>query len=128
VQAKFGLKGSILVAEISLSGLLTAERKPRKFSPIGQFSGTSRDLNLVVENSRTHGEILAKMPIGRIANLQEIRLNSVYRGPGIPEGKKALHYSFIYRHKEKTLTDEEVNKAQERLNQELAKDSGIIFK
>ncbi len=128
VQGRFDLKGTVLVAEISLSGLLAAERRSFKFSPIGQFSGTSRDLNLVVENSRTHGEILAKMPIGRIANLQEVRLNSVYRGSGIPDGKKALHYSFIYRHKEKTLTDEEVNKAQERLNQELAKDTGILFK
>jgi phenylalanyl-tRNA synthetase beta chain len=127
-QSKFELKGPILVAEISLSGLLAAERRSLQFSPFGQFSGTSRDLNLVVDDARKHGEILEKMPIGRIPNLQEVRLNSVYRGPGVPEGKKALHYSFLYRHAEKTLTDEEVNKAQEKLNQELAKDASIIFK
>ena len=128
VLSRFDLKGPVLVAEVSLSGLMAAERRSLKFSGFGHFSSSSRDLNLVVDDARNHAEILEKMPISRIANLQEVRLNSVYRGPGIPEGKKALHYSFVYRHAEKTLTDEEVNKAQEKLNQELAKDAGIVFK
>ncbi|HKP98674.1 MAG TPA: phenylalanine--tRNA ligase subunit beta [Fibrobacteria bacterium] len=127
-QSRFDLKGPVLVAEISLSGLLAAFPRDKKFSPFGHFSAVSRDLNLVVDDSRTHGDILSRMPVGRIPILQEVRLNSVYRGTGVPAGKKALHYSFIYRHAEKTLTDEEVNKAQEKLNQELGKDSGIVFK
>ena len=128
VLGRFDLKGPVLVAEISLSGLLAAVPKDKKFAAFGHFSAVSRDLNLVVDDSRTHGEILAQMPVSRIPILQEVRLNSVYRGPGVPAGKKALHYSFSYRHAEKTLTDEEVNKAQEKLNQELAKDPGIVFK
>ncbi|MDB5049313.1 MAG: pheT [Fibrobacteres bacterium] len=128
VQSHFDLRGQILVAEISLSGLLAAVPGDKKFSAFGHFSTVSRDLNLVVDDSRSHGEILAQMPVSRIPILQEVRLNSVYRGTGVPAGKKALHYSFIYRHAEKTLTDEEVNKAQEKLNQELAKDPGIVFK
>jgi phenylalanyl-tRNA synthetase beta chain len=128
VQGAFDLKGPVLVAEISLSGLLAAVPRDRKFAAFGNFSAVSRDLNLVVDDARSHGDILGLMPVSRIPILQEVRLNSVYRGTGVPEGKKALHYSFIYRHAEKTLTDEEVNKAQEKLNQELAKDSGIVFK
>ncbi len=128
VLGGFDLKGPVLVAEISLSGLLAAVPRDRKFQAFGHFSAVSRDLNLLVDESRTHAEILGKMPISRIPILQEARLNSVYRGTGVPAGKKALHYSFIYRHAEKTLTDEEVNKAQEKLNQDLAKDSGIVFK
>ncbi len=128
VLAAFALKGPVLVAELSLAGLLAAIPEEKKFAPFGHFSTMSRDLNLVVEDYRTHGEILAQIPSSRIPILQEVRLNSVYRGPGVPDGKKALHYSFIYRHAEKTLTDEEVNKVQEKLNQELAKDSGIVFK
>jgi phenylalanyl-tRNA synthetase beta chain len=128
VQSRFDLKGPVLVAEISLTGLLAAVPKDRKFQAFGHFSAVSRDLNLVVDDSRSHGDILSKMPVGRIPILQEVRLNSVYRGTGVPAGKKALHYSFIYRHAEKTLTDEEVNKAQEKVHQELAKDAGIVFK
>ncbi|MEO6097993.1 MAG: phenylalanine--tRNA ligase subunit beta [Fibrobacteria bacterium] len=128
VLAGFDLKGPVLAAEISLSGLLAAVPRDGKFQAFGHFSATTRDLNLLVDEARTHGEILAKMPVSRIPILQEARLNSVYRGTGVPAGKKALHYTFIYRHAEKTLTDDEVNKAQEKISQELAKDSGIVFK
>jgi phenylalanyl-tRNA synthetase beta chain len=128
VLSQFDLKGPVLVAEISLSGLLAAPPRGRKFAAFGQYSSSSRDLNLLVDEGRAHGDILARMPISRIPILKEVRLNSVYRGTGIPPGKKALHYTFTYRHAEKTLTDDEVNKAQEKLNQELAKDDGIVFK
>jgi len=128
VLSNFDLKGPVLVAEISLSGLLAAEKTSQKFTAFGHFSAVSRDLNLVVDEAYPHESILAKIPRAKIANLQDVRLNSVYRGPGVPEGKKALHYSFVYRNVEKTLTDDEVNKAQEKLSQELAKDTEIIFK
>jgi phenylalanyl-tRNA synthetase beta chain len=127
-QAAFDLKGPVLVAEISLQGLLSAARKERKFQPFGHFSAVSRDLNILVDESLRHGDLVERIPAGRIANLQDIRLNSVYRGQGVPEGKKALHYTFTYRHAEKTLTDEEVNKAQDKLRAELAKDPAILFK
>ncbi len=128
VQSQFDLKGPVLAAEISLSGLLAAAAKTPKFKAFGHFSAVSRDLNLLVDEARSHGDILGRMPTGRVSILQEVRLNSVYRGTGVPEGKKALHYTFTYRHAEKTLTDDEVNKAQEKVNQELAKDEGIVFK
>jgi phenylalanyl-tRNA synthetase beta chain len=128
VQAAFDLKGPVLVAEISLQGLLAAARKEKRFQPFGHFSAVTRDLNILVDESLRHGDLVDRIPAGRIANLQDIRLNSVYRGQGVPEGKKALHYTFTYRHAEKTLTDEEVNKAQDKLRAELAKDPAIQFK
>jgi phenylalanyl-tRNA synthetase beta chain len=128
VQAQFDLKGPVLAAEISLSGLLAAARKPVKFKGFGHFSAVTRDLNLLVDEAKAHGDIAGRIPQGRIPNLVEVRLNSVYRGTGVPEGKKALHYTFTYRNADKTLTDDEVNKAQEKVHQELAKDEGIVFK
>jgi phenylalanyl-tRNA synthetase beta chain len=122
------LKGPVWAATLSLSGLLAAARKGGKFKAFGNFSAVTRDLNLLVDEGRAHAEILARIPQGRIPNLTEVRLNSVYRGTGVPEGKKALHYTFTYRNADKTLTDEEVNKAQEKANQELAKDAGIAIK
>lgn len=126
--ARFDLKGAVLCAELSLEGLLGAPKRPAKFAAFGQHSAVTRDLNILVDEAMRHGDIVAKIPAGRIPNLQEARLNSVYRGAGVPEGKKALHYSFTYRHAEKTLTVEEVNAAQDKLRQELAKDQGIAFK
>jgi phenylalanyl-tRNA synthetase beta chain len=127
-QSRFDLKGPVLTAELSLAGLLAAPKRSLKFSAFGHFSAVSRDLNILVDEAMRHEDIMRKIPAGRIPNLQETRLNSVYRGTGIPEGKKALHYSFTYRHAEKTLTDEEVNAAQDKLRGELGRDPGIVFK
>lgn len=127
VLARFDLKGPILVAELSLQGLLAAARKDKKFQPFAHHSAVTRDLNILVDETLAHGELLGRMP-ARVPNLTDIRLNSVYRGQGIPEGKKALHYSFTYRNPERTLTDEEVNKSQEKIRTELAKDPTIAIK
>lgn len=121
VLAAFDLKGPVLTAEISLQGLLSAARKEKRFQPFGHFSAITRDLNILVDETVQHGDLLSKIPADRIPNLKDIRLNSVYRGQGVPEGKKALHYSFTYRNNEKTLTDDEVSKSQEKLRAELAK-------
>ena len=111
VLARFDLQGPVLVAEVSLPGLLASARKDKKFQPFAHFSAVTRDLNILVDEALAHGDLLARMP-ARVPNLADIRLNSVYRGQGIPEGKKALHYSFTYRNPERTLTDVEVNKSQ----------------
>jgi phenylalanyl-tRNA synthetase beta chain len=128
IADRFDLKGPVFVAEISLTGLLAAVRDAPGFKPFGNFSAVTRDVNLLVDEGKTHGEVLSRIPVGRIPDLAEVRLNSVYRGPGVPEGKKALHYTFTYRNPERTLTDEQVNKSQEKAHQELAKDPGIAFK
>jgi phenylalanyl-tRNA synthetase beta chain len=55
-------------------------------------------------------------------------LNSVYRGQGLPEGHKALHYTLVYRHPERSLTDEEVNAVQETVKDALLRHPGIRIK
>jgi phenylalanyl-tRNA synthetase beta chain len=128
VKANFDLKGSVLVAEISLTKILSRAFALKPFKPFGHFSASSRDLNALVDESMTHAEIVAKISLKSIPLLQEIRLNSIYRGQGVPEGKKALHYSFIFQHLEKTLTDEEVNAAHEKVSKALLSDDRIVFK
>jgi phenylalanyl-tRNA synthetase beta chain len=39
----------------------------------------------------------------------------VYKGKGIPEGKKSVAYAVFYSHPERTLTDEEVSVTHARL-------------
>ena len=41
--------------------------------------------------------------------MQDVRLFDIYQGKPIPEDKKSLAYSLIYRADDRTLTDEEVD-------------------
>ena len=42
----------------------------------------------------------------------------VYRGPGLPDGHKSLAFNLVFRGKDRTLTDDEVNAAFQRLQVE----------
>jgi phenylalanyl-tRNA synthetase beta chain len=51
--------------------------------------------------------------------LESVQLFDIYRGEQIDEGKKSVAFSLTYRDKNKTLTDEEVEPAHEKVVLEL---------
>ena len=126
-QAAYGLKLPVVVAEIHAEALLRAPRRLLKFQPFESHSGSTRDVNVVVAEKFSHAGVLATLP-AKVDNLVESRLNSVYRGKGVAEGHKALHYTFTYRHADRTLTDDEVNGAHEGVRAALLKNPDIQIK
>jgi phenylalanyl-tRNA synthetase beta chain len=126
-QAAYGLKLPVVVAEISPGALLAAPRRPLKFQAYATHSASARDVNIVVGEAVRHGGILAAIPAG-VPHLAATRLNSVYRGKGVPEGHKALHYTFTYRHAERALTDDEVGAAHAAVLAALAAAPGVTIK
>lgn len=127
VQAAFGLKLPVVVAELSLDALLGASRRVLKFQPFATHPASTRDVNLVLPEPVRHGAVLAAVPADA-PYLAGTRLNSVYRGQGVPEGHKALHYTFTYRHLERALTDDEVAAAHARVTAALAGVEGATIK
>jgi phenylalanyl-tRNA synthetase beta chain len=57
--------------------------------------------------------------VGQSFGLEAVNVFDVYRGKGLPEGKKSLAFSLIFRAQERTLTDEEVNLAFQKIQDEL---------
>jgi phenylalanyl-tRNA synthetase beta chain len=127
VQAAFGLKLPVVVAELYPTALLAAPHRPLKFQAYATHPASARDVNLVVAEAVRHGDLVSLVPKA-VPNLLATRLNSVYRGKGVPEGHKALHYTFTYRHMERALTDEEVGAAHAQVTAALAAADGVVIK
>ncbi|MBF8265404.1 MAG: phenylalanyl-tRNA synthetase subunit beta, partial [Dehalococcoidia bacterium] len=51
-----------------------------------------------------------------------------YTGAPIPPGKKSLAYRLVYQSPDRTLTDEEVDKVQERILNRLQKELGAVLR
>ena len=70
---------------------------------------------MVLDESASHEKIVATVKQAKAPNLESTELFDVYRGKGIPEGRKSVAYAFTYRHPERTLTEQEVNAAHEKV-------------
>ncbi|MFH1486163.1 MAG: phenylalanine--tRNA ligase subunit beta, partial [Chloroflexota bacterium] len=103
----------VYLFEIKLAALLPLAAERRQCQPTSKFPPVVQDIALVVD---------AAVPAGRIQTIVEASplvvdatLFDVYTGSQIPAGKKSLAYSVVYQSSSRTLTDEEVAKAQEAL-------------
>ena len=116
---KYDFRDPVLLAEFNLDLLLARQNAAKSFKPLPAFPSVRRDLALLVDESLTHDKVLAVIKQAKPQNLESTELFDVYRGKGIPEGRKSVAYAFTYRNAERTLTENEVNAAQEKLVEQL---------
>jgi phenylalanyl-tRNA synthetase beta chain len=60
---------------------------------------------------------------GRLLEASEIF--DLYQGEGVPEGHRSLAMRFRFRAPDRTLTDEEVEKAMQRITHRFAEEWGV---
>ena len=60
--------------------------------------------------------------------LREIRLFDVYRGPQVGENKKSVAFALTYRHDDRTLTDDDVNKVYNKILDDLREKLDIVLR
>ena len=95
--------------------------KRARFKAFSTFPPVSRDLALVVDESVPAGEIAdrLKATANKAASKQflveKVNCFDVYRGKGLPEGKKSLAFEIVFRSENKTLTDAEVGKVFDKI-------------
>ncbi len=112
---RFELSRNCGLFELDFGALADYRHPPRAIEAPPRFPAVRRDLALVLDR-----DVPAATVIGTVKNVQEPLLESVeifdvYTGEGIAPDKKSVALSLRYRHKERTLTDEEVNRAHEAL-------------
>ncbi len=96
------------VAEIDFDLLATLPRQRRLFRPLPRFPSVRRDIALVVREEVKWAEI-ERLLQGRWQLIEEIALESIYRGTSVGEGYKSVAFSLILRAPDRSLTDAEAN-------------------
>jgi phenylalanyl-tRNA synthetase beta chain len=90
-----------------------------------------RDLALVVDAATPAGEVRAKLATAaRIAAgsafaVESVEAFDVYRGQGLPEGKKSFAFSLVFRAADRTLTDNEVNAVFQKIQDDIVKSTSF---
>jgi phenylalanyl-tRNA synthetase beta chain len=115
----------VLFAELDEQALLDACRAQAVgFTEVPRFPSVRRDLSLLLEQG-VRFEQLRKLAFNAERKLlREVDLFDVYQGDKLPAGKKSYALSFILQDAEKTLTDDQVDKAMGRIRQTFEKEVG----
>ena len=120
IEEKLEVKQSVYLAELDLDALFeVVEGKLPKFKKLPKFPPVTRDIAVVVDRdvfSKDVEELIEKTA-GKL--LEKIKLFDIYEGENIPEGKKSLAFSLIFRSFDKTLSDEEVSRIIEKVIKKL---------
>ena len=112
---QYDLRDAVLLAELNLDQLLARRNTGKSFRTLPAFPAIRRDVAMILPEATSHDAILQVVKQAKPENLEWVELFDVFRGKNVPHGQKSVAYAFTYRHAERTLTDTEVNAAQEKL-------------
>jgi len=103
------------VAEVELAPLYEAADANIAYRPLPRFPAVERDLAVVADSGLTAAELTAAATAAAGEWLESVRVFDVYTGERLGAGKKSVAMSLVFRHPDRTLTDEEANEAQARV-------------
>jgi phenylalanyl-tRNA synthetase beta chain len=125
----FDIAQPVFYAEVDVTALKEELAKRRTvFAPVPRFPAVRRDLSLLLDNAVTFAALERIARESERKLLREVGLFDVYEGDKLPEGKKSYALSFILLDEEKTLTDEQVEKAMGRIRQALEMEAGAVLR
>lgn len=82
---------------------------------VSKFPAIKRDIAFVIDEKVLCNDIQDLIEQNSNDIVESIELFDIYSGSQVEKGKKSMAYSIIYRGKDRTLTDEEVNPVQENI-------------
>ncbi len=101
----YGLETEVYCAEISFTKLLACRLPDATYTPLPKYPTVSRDLSLVCSEKVTAAQVEEVISAAAGKLLRNVRLFDIYRGNGVPEGRKSMAFSLELRSDERTLTD-----------------------
>jgi len=105
VAKNYGIDVDVYVAEISFTKLLTVLLPDATYTPLPKYPSVSRDLSLMCDEEVTVAQIEDTITAAAGKLLRGVKLFDIYRGVGVPEGKKSMAFSLELRADDRTLTD-----------------------
>ncbi|MEQ9188432.1 MAG: phenylalanine--tRNA ligase subunit beta [Cryomorphaceae bacterium] len=120
----FDVKRPVFYVEMRWKDFVNMRQRDITIGQLPKYPEVRRDLALLIDDAveYTTLERLAYQTERKL--LKSVRLFDVYQGKGLPSGKKSYALAFNLRDENKTLTDKEVDKTMNRLQQRFEREVG----
>ena len=121
VQKAWGIPEKVYYAEINVEKLRAHKGGKRTYEPLPRFPKVPRDIAVVVDETVSAAAVKEAIEQAPAAGaIGDVELFDVYRGAGIPTGKKSMAYSFALSASDHTLNDDEIQQAMKCVIEALA--------
>ncbi len=107
----FELRASCAVAEISFDVLQAQGELVPVHRAMPPFPAVARDLSLVVPRSLAWSDLATTVTSVAGPTLESIHYLDTFRGDKLPEASQSVHFGMRFRHPERTLAGDEVERA-----------------
>ena len=115
VAAAYGIKDRVYFLNIDLPTVVEEASFDRKYEGIQNFPASSRDLSMEVPKDVTAGQIEEVFEKNGGSLLEKFSLFDIYEGEQVGDGKKSMAYSLVFRAKDRSITEDDVNPVMEKI-------------
>ena len=128
VARNYGVDAAFYCAELALNALMAAKGADPEYVPLPKFPAVTRDIAVVCDEAVTVGALEDCIRRGAKGLLKNVTLFDIYRGKGIPEGKKSVAFSLVLRADDRSLTAEEADADVKSILETLEKELGAVLR
>ena len=125
-QQSYGLPRGVVLFELDVEPLLM--RSMPQYTEVPKFPPVRRDLAVLVDEKVAADALLNSMRQAGIPRVEAIKLFDIYRGNGVPQGKKSLAFLVLMQDTQKTLTDREADEVVTKLLDIIVRQHGAALR
>lgn len=111
----------LFLFDLDLDALFAKTGSFAGFRPLSRFPDVYRDSAFLLDEDVSAQQVFDVMAGVKGRYVEDVVLFDLYRGAGVPEGKKSLAVRVRYRSADRTLTDEEINAVHGKIVKALGK-------
>ncbi len=126
VLRHFDIAEPAIMFELDVDKLLTLSSKPLVYKAVSKYPGITRDIAMLLDTGVDYQKIVDV--VKGFSLVSDMQLFDLYVGEQVPEGKKSVAFRLTYQAADRTLKDEEVDKVQKRILEQLSKELGATLR
>ena len=112
----------VALFELDIERLLSSVKEKRGYRPLSRFPRSVRDIAVLVDVQVPAKKMLDI--VRGVSLVSQVSLFDLYSGKQVPVGKKSVAFRIAYQSDSRTLTEEELEAAENEILSRLAKDVG----
>ena len=121
-------KDEVYVVEINLDLLFENKAGRLKYRETSKFPGISKDVAFVLPLDVRNEDVIASIKQGGGKLFSKVEVFDYYEGDKIEKNKKSIAYNLYFESNEKTLSDEEINPAFDKIIELVVKRHNAILR